>query len=284
VPLPGSIKGTYIEKVDRNSKEFQLLSEAYRKDPSIDEFLLKNDDDLQTLWGENDEKNRQNLIKILQSIEVPNAGQSITAREIYHGVLHNDIPEQIVDLKSIIQSKSDDQTLNNEQIECLKNCYQWDGRKDKYLLTDNPTTEELEIIHSLFKTHSIYQRDRSFFFFRSEFLTKQLAGSKTADFFEKEDEDKHKLENLKEEIVTQELFNMEYDDIETFGNQVEDILWKQIENELDQPEEEEKSWLEEETEFHELFMADRTRRFVGRDVLLKKMHTFCEQEKKESSS
>jgi len=282
VPLPGSIKGNYIEKVDRNSKEFQLFSEAYRKDPSIDEFLLKNDDDLQTLWRENDEKNRQTLIKILQSIEVPNAGQSITAREIYHGVLHNDIPEQIVDLKSIIHGKLGDHTLNNEQIECLKNCFQWDGRKDKYLLTDNPTTKELVIIRSLFQARSIYQRDRSFFFFRSESLTNQLAGSKIADFFEKEDEDKHKLEDLKEEIVNQELFTMEYNDIETFGKKVGDILWKRIKNELDQPEEKEKSWLEEETEFHELFMTDRTRHFVGRDLLLKKMHTFCEQDNKES--
>jgi len=283
VPLPGSIREKIIEKIDIDSKEFQLLKQAYRIDNRIDEFILKTDDELQTLWGDNNEKNRKALIQKLQLIGTPNTGLSITAREIYHGVLHNDIPDQIIDLKAIIHGKLEEKPLlTDEQIKCLQKCYRWDGHKGKYLFNVNSTEQELRIIRSIFQTFSIYQQKRSSFFFRSESLTKQLAGNNSSDFFEQEEENKRKLDNLKLEIVTKGLFTKEYDDLETFGNLVEDILWQQIENELDQPEEKEKDWSEEESEFHELFMADRTRHFVGREVLLKKLQGFSEQDKKKS--
>ncbi len=61
-----------------------------------------------------------------------------------------------------------------------------------------------------------------------------------------------------------------------FGQLVQDILWKRIEAEAEAPAVE-KDWLQQEAEFHELFMADRTRRFVGRRDLLDRMHDFSKK-------
>ena len=72
----------------------------------------------------------------------------------------------------------------------------------------------------------------------------------------------------------------EYDDIEAFGQLILETLWKRIETEIGQEILKEKGWLEEELEFHELFIAGITRRFVGRRDLLDRMHGFLEHDAK----
>ena len=52
----------------------------------------------------------------------PGQEHSITAQEIYHGVLHNDIPQQVVDLQQIIDGKLEGKDLTGEQINCLVRC------------------------------------------------------------------------------------------------------------------------------------------------------------------
>lgn len=205
---------------------------------------------------------------------------SITAQEIFHGVLHNELPKQVVDLRKIIEGKLEGKALTDEQVNCLVRCYQYDPERSKYLLSDDATENELKIIRSIFKSYSSYQRDRSFFFFRSEALTEKLAGEHRSDFFEIRESLKVKLENLKQEIMAEGLPHFEYDDIEAFGHMVSDTLWKRIEAEIEETAEEgdEKDWLAEEAEFHELFIADRTRRFVGRRDVLDDIHTFCRGE------
>ncbi|MCG7852084.1 MAG: DUF4062 domain-containing protein [Methanosarcinaceae archaeon] len=203
---------------------------------------------------------------------------SITAQEIYHGVLHNDVPSQVMDLRRIIEGRIEGKALTDEQVGCLVRCYQWDAEKGKHLLSHNVSEDDLKVIGSVFKNYSTYQRDRSFFFFRSEALTRKLARHNIEDFLESEEMDKEKLAALKQEITDSGLPCFEYDNIEAFDNQVRDILWKRIEVELGETVEIEKDWLEEEAEFHELFVTDRTRRFVGRRNLLDSMRAFCEND------
>jgi WD40 repeat protein len=229
----------------------------------------------------------------------PGETYSITAQEIFHGVLHNDIPTQVVDLRRIIEGKLEGKMLTNKQINCLVRCYRWNTDKSKYLLSVDATDDELEIIRSVFKKYSVYQRDRSFFFFRSESLTRKLAGKKIDEltdrervnqhkldelkekikdgFIEKEKVNQDKLADLKQDIIDAKLPYFKYDDIEAFGEKVKEVLWERIEAELGEPLEEEKDWLEEEAEFHDLFIEDRTRRFVGRRKLLDRMNDFCGQ-------
>jgi hypothetical protein len=131
------------------------------------------------------------------------------------------------------------------------------------------TTEDQKTLRSIFDAYSIYQKDRSFFLFRSESFTKELASSKIEDYFEADESSKGKLKTLKQEIIASGLTCFEYDDVETFGQRVLDTLWQRINAEFPEKREEvEVDWLKEEAEFHELFMADRTRRFVGRSVIL----------------
>jgi telomerase protein component 1 len=198
---------------------------------------------------------------------------SITAQEIFHGVLHNELPKQVVDLSNIIEGKFEGKRLSNEQINTLKNCYNLQDRK--YVLKENISPEDKEIIRSVFEQYASYQKDRSFFFFRKESLTGQLAGNNIKDFFEDRQENKDKLEALKQEIVKEGLPHIEYDTIQKFGELVRDTLWGHIEKEIGEAPEVEKDWLTQEQELHELFMADRTRRFVGRRDLLDRMHAFC---------
>jgi hypothetical protein len=208
----------------------------------------------------------------------PGQQQSITAQEIYHAVLHNDIPRQIVDLAKIIDGKLEGRSLAPEQVNYLVGCYRWDADKGKYLLKEDVTENELSIIRSVFEHYSAYQRDRSFFFFGSEDLTRELAGSNGGDFFESDSTVQNMLSVLKQEVIDAGLPYFEYDDLETFGKQVGETLWQRIEAEIGEVVEEEKDWLEEEAEFHELFVADRIRRFVGRRDVLDRMHAFCEQQ------
>ncbi len=198
---------------------------------------------------------------------------SITAQEIFHGVLHNELPKQVVDLRSIIEGRFEGRRLSNEQINTLVKCYQFDGQK--YALKEDISQEEIDIIKSVFAQYSAYQRDRSFFFFRNESLTGQLAGDNTNAFFEDSPENQDKLKALKQEIIKEGFPHFEYDRIEKFGELVRDTLWSHIEKEIGETPEVEKDRLKEEDELHELFMVDRTRRFVGRRDLLDRMHAFC---------
>ncbi len=207
----------------------------------------------------------------------PGETHSITAQEIFHGVLHNDIPKQVVDLRRIIEGKFEGKALANEQINCLVRCYQWNAYKGKYLLRKDVEDDELKIIRTVFEQYSAYQRNRSFFFFRSDSLTHKLAGKKVDDFFEKEKLNQDKLADVKQEIIDVGLPWFEYDEIEALGEKVERVLWERIETEIGELTEKEKDWLVEEAEFHELFVADRTRRFVGRRKLLDRIHGFCEK-------
>ncbi len=209
----------------------------------------------------------------------PDHEHSITAEEVYHGVLHKYLPRQIVNLRPIVEGILEGRTLLKEQVGCLVRCYQWDANKGKYLLQKDITPEDKEMLNSIFAGYSIYQRDRSFFFFRSESFTKKLARSDTKDFFETDKSLKGKLADLKQEIIDADLSYFEYDDLETFGQRVLETLWGHIDAEFPEKREEiGRDWLKEEAELHELFMVDRTRRFVGRSDILKKMHDFVEED------
>ena len=69
----------------------------------------------------------------------PGHQHSITALEIYHGVLHNDIPKQVVDLSKIIEGKLEGRQLSDEQRDTLMRCYVWDAGKRKYMLREDIT-------------------------------------------------------------------------------------------------------------------------------------------------
>ena len=202
---------------------------------------------------------------------------SITTQEIYHGVLHHNLPRQVKDLNPIVRGILEGRTLFKEQISCLLHSYQWNPQKRKYLCKKSITPKDKKTLHSIFDGYSIYQRDRSFFLFRSESLTKKLAGSQYKDYFEIKESRKGKLEALKQEIIAEGLQHFEYNDLETFGHQVLEALWGRIDVEFPENREK-KDWQAEEREFQELFIADRTRRFVGRSDILKRMHNFIEDD------
>ena len=202
---------------------------------------------------------------------------SITAQEIYHGVLHGSLPKQVVDLRRVLDEQLEGHTLSGEQMDCLVRCYRWDADKRKYLLQEDVAHEDADMVRSVFERYSIYQKDRSFFFFRSEALSREIAGARTSDFLEQNRDDREKLDSLKQEIVSAGLPRFEYTEIEAFGQIVLNTLWARIESEAKQATGDERDWLEQETELHALFMADRTRRFVGRRDLLDRMHDFCDR-------
>lgn len=205
--------------------------------------------------------------------------RSITAAEIYHGVLHNSLPRQLIDLRPFVRGILEGRTLYKKQVETLVSCYQWNPQKKKHLLGQNVTPEDEKTLRSIFDQYSLYQRDRSFFFFRSESFTWKLAGSDEADFFETEDTLKSKLMALKKAIGDACLPVFEYEELESFGQKVLETLWQRIDAEFpEKREEKERDWLGQEAEFHELFMADRTRRFVGRQDILRTMHKFAEKD------
>jgi len=209
----------------------------------------------------------------------PGHDHSITAQEVYHGVLHNSLPRQLMDLRPFVRGILEGRTLYKEQVETLVRCYQWNPEKKKHLLQPNITPEDEKTLCSVFDQYSLYQQDRSFFFLRSESFTRKLAGSNVADFFETDGTLKSKLQTLKQEIKDAGLPGFEYKDLESLGQKVLETLWGRIDAEFPEKREEgELDWLAEEAEFHELFMADRTRRFVGRSDVLKNMHGFVEKD------
>lgn len=89
-------------------------------------------------------------------------------------------------------------------------------------------------------------------------------GDKRDDYLEEESENQNKLAALKTEIKAAGLPVFEYKEIEAFGQQFLETLWQALQKPAENlaP----SDWLAEEAEFHELFMADRTRRFVGRQT------------------
>ena len=209
----------------------------------------------------------------------PGHDNSITADEVYHGVLHNNLPHQLIDLRPFVEGILEGRTLFKEQVNCLLRCYQWDPEKRKYLLQQTITPEDEKTLRSIFDVYSIYQKDRSFFFFRSESLTREMDVSNLEDYFEADEALRAKLVSLKQEIINAGLPYFEYDDLETFGQQVLETLWDRIDAEFPEKREDiERDWLKEEAEFHELFIADRTRWFVGRSDILRRMHTIVEDE------
>jgi len=211
----------------------------------------------------------------------PQHKHSITAQEIYHGVIHSNVPRQVLNLEKIIEGKNEGKGLNDEQIDCLIRNYHWRQDKGKYELHYDASARDLSIIRSIFQEYYAYKHDRSFFFFRSEELTKKIARDAIEDFFEIGQDEKDKLAELKLSIKDQGLFWREYDNLESFGAMAFDALWEKIEAETEKfKTEEKKEALEEEAEFHELFMSDLTKQFVGRRILLDRMHVLSEDNSK----
>jgi WD40 repeat protein len=201
---------------------------------------------------------------------------SITAQEIYHGVLHGSLPRQVVDLRTILDEPNDGHALSRVEQDCLTRCYRWDANKRKHLLQDTVAPGDADTIRAVFARFARYQKDRSFFFFRSDALSLQSAGTRTGEFVEQHAGDRQKLDALKQEIVAAGLPHFDYADLETFGQLVLNTLWQRIEAETGASPREETDWLGRESELHALLMADRTRRFVGRRDLLDCLHEFCE--------
>jgi hypothetical protein len=208
----------------------------------------------------------------------PGHTHSITAQEICHGVLHGNVPRQVVDLRRILDEELEGRTLSIQEKECLARCYTWDPDRRRYFLEEEPAGDDAELIRSVFQRYSSYQKDRSFFFFRSESLTRRLASGRTSDFFEQRAEAQQSLAALKQEIVDSSVSHVEYDDIDAFGRLVLNALWTRIEADVEQAPPAVADWLTEEAALHELFMADRTRRFVGRRTLLDRIHQFCRRD------
>jgi hypothetical protein len=281
IPLPPFVDRIYAQRIDPESKAGVLLREVYQSNPDGSCSLLPDSGREQT-WGDQWEDYRLALASALEAVGVPGAGRSITASEIFHGVLHNEVPQQIVDLPGILEGRLEGRRLSEEQVACLSRNYLWDGEKRKYILRPGLNQADEAIIRSVFQKYATYQRDRSVFFFRSERLTRELAGSNQEDFFEPNEAMKNRLDALKEEIKSQGLAWFEYDDLESFGNHVRDILWERIQDELGQEQVEERDWLEVERDFHHIFAAGRTRLFVGRRSYLDRMQRFCEEECKGS--
>ena len=209
---------------------------------------------------------------------------SITASEIYHGVLRNDLPEQVIDLQAILDGRLEGRQLSTEQIACLIRCYPYDGEKRKYILQPGICSTDTKIIQDLFRSFAAYQQNRSFFFFRSEALSKELGGPDFQDFFESDQVYQDRLAVLKQEIKDRGLWWTEYthiepideDDRASFGSMVKEVLWQKIKAELGQESEPRRDWLEIERDLHHLFMSDRTHRFVGRSEDLARMQKFCQ--------
>ena len=196
---------------------------------------------------------------------------SITAAEIHHAVLHGHVPRQLTDLRRILEEELNGEPLSDEQKACLQRCYLWEADRRKHLLAEDISQEDGSLLRSAFERIAAYQRDRSLFFFRTESLTRRLAGEELADFFVPED--REKLEALKDEIVAAGLWHAAYDDIEALGHLVTEALWERIEEEAEAAEK--RDWLAEEAELHELFAAERTRHFAGRRDLLERLDAFC---------
>jgi hypothetical protein len=267
IPLPPFMTSS-TQHIDPESRTGVLLREAYQSNPD-GSFSLLPESERKQVWGEQHDAHRLALAKALETAGVPGAGRSITASEIFHGVLHSEVPQQVMDLPGILKGRMEGRHLSEEQIDCLGRNYLWDGERRKYILKPGLSQADEEIIRSVFQNYASYQRDRSFFFFRSQRLSLELADSKD-DFFETDPAMQDRLDALKEEINAQDLPWCEYDDLESFGNQVRDVLWQRIQEEVGQ-EAVQPDWLDQERDFHHIFAASRTRHFVGRRSHMERM-------------
>ena len=90
-PLPPEVEGEHARRL--SGGEARLFAETYYENEGYDEFLLRTERQRQETWGEEREGYEQKLLGALVRAGVPSAGQSITAQEIYHGVLGD--PEQM---------------------------------------------------------------------------------------------------------------------------------------------------------------------------------------------
>src|SRR4030042_4224898 len=97
----------------------------------------------------------------------PGQDHSITAEEIYHGVLHNNLPRQLIDLRPFVEGFLEGKSLRKEQVNCLVRNYNWKAEKRKYLIQQEVTSDDEKTLRLIFNAYSIYQKDRSFFFFRA---------------------------------------------------------------------------------------------------------------------
>jgi hypothetical protein len=207
---------------------------------------------------------------------VPQEDQpSITAQEIYHAVLHGFVPRQLTDLRKILEIG----TLDDRQRACVVRCYLYDGDRRKHCLKPSTSGTDFSILQSIFRKVADYQQDRSFFFFRSESCTRRLARGDLPTFFEETHRDA--LARLKQEIVSAGLPHHEYDSVEELGEQVTRMLWGKLEREADRyysesPVASRAGASQQESREHELFMADRTRYFVGRRRDLDRLHAACD--------
>jgi telomerase protein component 1 len=208
----------------------------------------------------------------------PGRHHSITAEEIYHGVLHGHLPKQIVDLRPILEGPAQKEPLTEQQRESLVRCYQWDAEKRKYLRAADVSAADAAVLRPVFARLTIYQQDRSYFYFRSAELTEKLAGSDRAGFLAENPAAERALAELKQEIKNAGLPWFEYVGIESFGRLVLETLWKRIEAETEDADRG-ADWLTLENELHELFVADRNRRFVGRQQELQRLYRFADQDR-----
>ena len=189
---------------------------------------------------------------------------SITAQEIYYALLQGYLPRQLSDLRPLVETPPAGCTP--EERECLQRCYRWNTDKGRYLLTPGLTETERALLRGVFERAALFQRDRSYFFFRKPALTRLLAREKHAHDYidDKSDrEARRKLAELKHQIRRAGLPRFLYGDLESLGRLVTDTLAGRIELELGgRPPA--VDWLQQEDELHELFMVHRTRHFAGR--------------------
>ena len=89
-----------------------LFAQAYVGNEGYKEYLLRSDAARQDLWGEHAEANEHFLLHALEALCVPNAGASITAQEIYHGVLAH--PEERMHSLFYFRERSFTEALTGE--------------------------------------------------------------------------------------------------------------------------------------------------------------------------
>ncbi len=277
VPLPVVVDAIFFDPIKEQGEEAEkLFLEAYKILPDYEnEYLLIPEEELQRSWQHQYEKRRKSLITILKRAGVPNAGRSITAQEIYHGVLHNHLPEQILDLDALLQGRLPGIQPSQDEAQCLKRAYKYDPIRGKYILRHDVSQRDKETLKEIFKKSALYQRARSLFFFRDEKLTKELSQGSYDDFFEKDPEAQKALEELKAEIRASGLPVKTYSSIEEFGQMVRNALVERLDEifkELHSAPPEDP--LAQEEELHHIFMEERTRRFVGRAAALEEINRF----------
>ena len=200
----------------------------------------------------------------------PGEGRSITALEISHAVLHGHVPGLVTNLEAIIHGEFKGGPLSELEQSALVEGYQFDPFKNHYRLKPDIPARQSDIIREVFRKLLAYQRDRSFFFFRTEELSRALAGDRIDEFFDPKHQPR--LEALKQELVRAKLPHYEYGRLEDMGRIVAEVLWSRIREEAGRVPKPSVA----EDEFHDRFIQDRTRIFVGRQKALSELESFAE--------